>query len=100
MASVAGTAEETSDELPGAVVSARLFDRHGPLKSCGDCHFPYPVGLLSPVTGTDGTSPPICGVCALDRVNAAWGTKETGLKGETAEQLRVAAHMWREKWER
>ena len=78
---------------------ARIFDRHGPRRPCGDCNFPYPVGLLSPVTGTEGTSPPICGVCALDRMNAAHGTKFTRFQGETAEQFRIAAHLWREKWE-
>lgn len=64
---------------------------------CGDCGWTYPTRLLNPMRSNDGTTPAICGICALARKNRIHGTSFETFSGDFAEQLRLEALEWRRR---
>lgn len=67
------------------------------MDTCPHCGWTYPEGYLSPVFGTDPT-PPICGICALAHMNTSLGLARTRFDGHGAEQTRLRALRWRERY--
>ena len=62
---------------------------------CDECKVDYPVELLNPLTANDGIRNRICGICALEIGNRAFGIKRKKFTGTIAEQMRQAAIEWR-----
>jgi hypothetical protein len=66
--------------------------------ACARCKLPYPGEMLNPVMGNFADSgKPVCGICALEIVNEAHGTRMKRFHGELAEGLRLRAINWRRK---
>lgn len=63
--------------------------------ACARCDWPYPDGLLSPVIGSAFGSQPVCGICALEIINAVHGTNRKRFQGGHAEEMRTDALDWR-----
>jgi hypothetical protein len=58
---------------------------------CARCKYDYPDDVsLSPVIGSDEPAP-VCGICALEMVNAIHGTTMKKFRGEMAESFRQQA---------
>lgn len=71
------------------------------LERCPDCGWLYPVEILSPFVSGDPDfnavvrTHPICGVCALRRVNQRHGARLRKFNGTTAEDFRQDALAFR-----
>lgn len=62
--------------------------------TCHDCQIEYPDELVVPYF--DGqTYTPVCGICALARVNKLHGTQTRRFHGQAADALRLAAIRFR-----
>lgn len=66
------------------------------LVECTRCSVPYPEGYLQPVIGAIHRGD-VCGVCALQMINAIHGTQMRSFHGEMAEDLRWMAVEWRRR---
>lgn len=62
---------------------------------CADCRWKYPQSILSQMFVNGGYTDPICGICALERMNIVHGIKRESFSGEMAEANRVSAILWR-----
>jgi hypothetical protein len=60
------------------------------LEPCAECKRRYPSEILSPFNGKM-----TCGICALELTNQLHGTHRTHFDGETAEDMRMDAVVWR-----
>jgi len=65
------------------------------MKKCADCKWNYPDGYTSKMFANGGYTEPICGICALDRMNVVYKGKLTKFRGEMAELNRLNAIAWR-----
>lgn len=64
-------------------------------KRCPDCQWDYPESLLNPLMVNGVYTEPICGQCALDRINQIHGGQQAMFQGEMAESARQRALRWR-----
>ena len=73
------------------------MNRESQKLGCGRCRLPYPNDMLSPVIGDPFMKVPVCGICALEMINAIHGSHVKQFRGEMAEDFRVRAINWRRK---
>jgi hypothetical protein len=66
---------------------------------CADCEIAYPENLLAPYFEGDGRYTPLCGICALVRINIAHKTRFKAFVGELAETKRKQALAFRAQME-
>jgi hypothetical protein len=64
---------------------------------CRHCGVDYPEEILNPIVSTNGTTANICGICALEIINQAHGSRRKKFHGEIAEAMRQAALAHRRK---
>ena len=65
---------------------------------CCECGWKYPMNILSSMhLGNGFITPPMCGICALELSNEFNGIKREKFDGTSAEVMRQAAIMWRER---
>lgn len=65
-----------------------------PLTTCAGCRIRYPEGLLAPYVDA-GTMTMLCGICALERINAKHGTHYFEFYGDLHETRRKQAVAFR-----
>jgi len=58
---------------------------------CAKCKEDFPTEILSQITGNDEFIMPVCGICALEIINATHGINLDRFQGEMAEKNREAA---------
>jgi hypothetical protein len=60
---------------------------------CAHCEVDYPPEILNPLFTDKGTTPPICGICALEASNKTLPPRlrRSGFDGEMAEDARQRA---------
>jgi hypothetical protein len=58
-------------------------------ENCIECGVNYPSAFLAPLASSSGVVGPVCGICALDLINAIHGTTRDSFDGSPrAEQMR------------
>jgi len=62
---------------------------------CEDCKWNYPSDYLSRMFTNGGYTEPICGICALERLNIITRVRRDKFRGELAEANRLNAISWR-----
>jgi len=83
-------------EGTGRVVRYKPQNKGAAHEMCADCRWPYPdTGYLNQMNVNGQYTKPICGICALARVNQFHGVQLTRFKGEMAEETRQDAIKWR-----
>ena len=65
------------------------------MDKCVDCKWKYPDHYLDKMYMNGSYTDPICGICALERLNVYHGVKLTKFRGEMAEAKRLDAIAWR-----
>ena len=58
---------------------------------CAHCQHPYPFELLCCSVVLGRLTMPICGLCARQLINEAYGWRKEGFKGQAAELNRLKA---------